>query len=100
MRAEWMQVSPDKDRSFRGQAAPALPQKFADGATRLERRLSVLRWLLDVIDNVNFHDALLRLHSQTQLREHLNHRGPLGDVGGSGPHTRVHRKPALRFEAI
>jgi hypothetical protein len=51
------------------------------GFTGLEMCLSVLRWLLDVINNVNFHDALLRFHSQTQLSEHLKHREPVGDVG-------------------
>ena len=43
--------------------------------------LSVLGWFLDVIDNVNFHDALLCFHSQTQLVEYLKHRGPVGDSG-------------------
>ena len=51
------------------------------GFTGLELCLSVLRWLLDVIYNVNFHHALLRFHSQTQLAEHLEHREPVGDVG-------------------
>ena|SRR5437588_13071663 len=51
------------------------------GFTGLEMCLSVLRRLLDVIDNVNFHDALLRFHSQTQRLEYLKHRGPVGDGG-------------------
>jgi len=32
---------------------------------------SVLRWLPGAIDDGDFHDALLRLHSQTQTFEHL-----------------------------
>ena len=51
------------------------------GFTDLETCLSVLGWFLDVIDNVNFHDALLCFHSQTQLVEYLKHRGPVGDSG-------------------
>src|ERR1700722_11813121 len=64
----------------------------------LEMCLSVLRWLLDVIDNVNFHDALLRFHSQTHLSEHLKYSGSVGDVR-SGSHC-VHPQVGSRFEVI